>query len=130
MFLLPALMSLAFKKHLKDDPATCKAIKELMNQIKDSMTNEYFVHMDILLGDLRNQFGTHRKEDCAYLDGRVLIIEPDDDKTFTDDIKDAMINLMPNPKVVRDLKGGHLAIMLEPSETLDIINQFIRSQKL
>ena len=101
-----------------------------MKQIKDSMTNEYFVHMDTLLGDLRNHFGTHRKEDFAYLDGRVLIIEPDDDKTFTDDIKNAMINLIPNPKVVRNLKGGHLAIMLAPDETLDIISQFLRSQKL
>ena len=128
MVLLPALMSLAFKKHLKNEPETCKAVKELMNQIKGSMTNEYFVHMDTLLGDLRNHFGTHRKEDFAYLDGRVLIIEPDDDKTFTDDIKDAMINLMPNPRVVRDLKGGHLAIMLEPDETLDIIDGFLCRQ--
>ena len=33
MFLLPAIMGLAFKKHLKDSPETYKAIKELMNKI-------------------------------------------------------------------------------------------------
>lgn len=130
MFLLPALMNLAFKKHLKNAPETQKAIKELMKQIKPSMTNEYFVHMDTLLGDLRNFFGTHHKEDFEYLKGRVLIIEPDDDKTFTDDIKVALINIMTGPKVVRDLKGGHLAMMLNPDEMLGIINEFLASQKL
>lgn len=130
MFLLPALMNLAFKKHLKNSPETQKAIKELMKHIKPSMTNEYFVHMDTLLGDLRNSFGTHHKEDFEYLKGRVLIIELDDDKTFTDDIKVALINIMTEPKVVRDLKGGHLAMMLNPDEMLGIINEFLASQKL
>lgn len=130
MFLLPAIMGIAFKKHLKDSPETYKAIKELMKQIKTSMTNEYFVHMDTLLGDLRNSFGTHHKEDFAYLKGRVLIIEPDDDKTFTDDIKEALVNIMSEPKVVRDVKGGHLAMMLNPDEMLGIIDGFIASQKL
>ena len=101
-----------------------------MKQIKGSMTNEYFVHMDTLLGDLRSSFGTHHKEDFSYLKGRVLIIEPDDDKTFTDDIKEALINIMTEPKVVRDLKGGHLAIMLSPDEILEIIDKFISSQQL
>lgn len=130
MFLLPAIMGLAFKKHMKNSPETYEAVKELMKQIKGSMTNEYFVHMDTLLGDLRNSFGTHHKEDFAYLKGRVLIIEPDDDKTFTDDIKEALINIMTEPKVVRDIKGGHLAIMLNPDETLRIVDEFIGSQKL
>lgn len=130
MFLLPAIMGLAFKKHLKNEPETQKAVKELMKQIKGSMTNEYFVHMDTLLGDLRNHFGTHRKEDFAYLKGRVLIIEPDDDKTFTDDIKDALVDIMTEPVVVRDVKGGHLAVMLRPDETIQIIDEFIAAQKL
>ena len=130
MFLLPAIMGLAFKKHLKNEPETQKAVKELMKQIKRSMTNEYFVHMDTLLGDLRNYFGTHRKEDFAYLKGRVLIIEPDDDKTFTDDIKDALVDIMTEPVVVRDVKGGHLAVMLRPDETIQIIDEFIAAQKL
>lgn len=125
MFLLPAIMNLAFKKHLKDSPETCKAAKELMNQIKSSITNEYFLHMDALLFDLRNFIGTHHKEDFAYLNGKVLIIEPDDDKTFTDDIKEALINIMTEPKVVRDINGGHLAVMLKPDDTLKIIDEFI-----
>ena len=130
MFLLPALMKLAFKKHMHNAPETYEAVKELMDQIKGSMTNAYFVHMDTLLGDLRNHFGTHHKEDFAYLKGRVLIIEPEDDKTFTEDIKDALVNIMTEPKVVRDMQGGHLAIMLSPDETLQIMDEFFATQKL
>ena len=130
MFLLPAIMGLAFKKHLKNEPEIQKAVKELMNQIKGSMTNAYFVHMDTLLGDLRNHFGTHHKADFAFLKGRVLIIEPEDDKTFTEDIKDALVNIMTEPKVVRDMQGGHLAIMLSPDETLQIMDEFFATQKL
>lgn len=130
MFLLPAIMGIAFKKHLKNSPEVYAAIKELMKQIRPSMTNAYFVHMDTLLGDLRSAFGTHHKEDFAYLKGRVLIIEPNDDKTFTDDIKEALINIMTEPQVVKDIEGGHLAMMLNPDEILDIMNKFIASQKL
>lgn len=130
MFLLPFIMGLAFKKHLKNSPETYKVVKDLMKQIKPSMTNEYFMHMDSLLGDLRNFVGTHYKKDFAYLKGRVLIIEPDDDNTFTDDIKEALINIMTEPKVVRDIKGGHLAIMLNPDETLGFVDEFIACQNL
>ena len=130
MFLLPALMKLAFKKHMHNAPETYEAVKELMDQIKGSMSREYFLHMQALLGDLRNHFGTHHKADFVFLKGRVLIIEPEDDKTFTEDIKDALVNIMTEPKVVRDMQGGHLAIMLSPDETLQIMDEFFATQKL
>lgn len=130
MFALPVIMKLAFKKHLNNSPDTYNAVKELLKQIKPSMKKEYFIHMNTLLSDLRNFVGTHHKEDFAYLKGRVLIIEPDDDKTFTDDIKEALINIMTEPCVVRDIKGGHLAIMLNPDELVRIIDRFFSSQQL
>lgn len=130
MFALPLIMKFAFKKHMNDAPDTYNAVKELLEQIKPSMKKEYFIHMNALLSDLRNYLGTHHKEDFAYLNGRVLIIEPDDDKTFTDDIKEALVNIMTEPCVVRDIKGGHLAIMLNPDELLGIIDSFFSSQEL
>ena len=130
MFLLPLMMNLAFKKYLKDKPGAYDAVKEMMEQLKPDMTKEYFCHMTSLLADLRNYMGTHHKEDFAFLKGRVLIIEPDDDKTFTDDIKEALINIMPSPAVVRRMKGGHLAMIFNPDAFLKIINRFMDSQKL
>ena len=130
MFLLPVIMKLAFKKHLKDSPETYNTVKEIFSLIKSSITTVYFLHMDSLLFDLRNFIGTHHKEDFEYLKEKVLIIEPDDDKTFTDDIKEALINIMTQPKVVPNVQGGHLAIMLNPEKTSVIIDEFISSQQL
>ncbi|MCM1524963.1 MAG: alpha/beta hydrolase [Ruminococcus sp.] len=128
--LMPVIMNLAFKKHLKDDPSGQAAVKEILNMIKPDLTREYLCHMAHLLGDLRNHAGTHSKADFAYLDGRVLIIEPDDDKTFTADIKEALISSMPNPTVIRSLAGGHLAIMLDTDGFMEIINNFMDKQEL
>lgn len=128
--LLPAMMKLAFKKHTKNMPGAYEAIKELLNQLKPVMTREYFCHMTSLLGDLRGHFGTHHKEDFEFLKGHVLIIEPDDDKTFTDDIKDALCNIMTEPAVVRNMEGGHLALMFNPDEFMKLINDFMEKQGL
>ena len=51
-------------------------------------------------------------------------------KTFTDDNKEALINIMTQPKVVPNVQGGHLAIMLNPEKTSVIIDEFISSQQL
>ncbi|MCM1087582.1 MAG: alpha/beta hydrolase [Lachnoclostridium sp.] len=128
--ILPALMNLAFKKHLKDNPGGQEAIKEILNQVKPDLTNEYLCHMGRLLGDLRNHVGTHSKEDFAFLKGRTLIIEPDDDKTFTADIKEALIESMTDPVVIREIPGGHLAMMLDTDNFMKIIDDFMDAQKL
>lgn len=128
--LLPVLMNLAFKKHLKDNPGGQDAVREILNQVKPDLTNDYLCHMGHLLGDLRNHVGTHSREDFAYLKGRVLIIEPDDDKTFTVDIKDALIESMTDPAVIREIPGGHLAMMLDTDSFMKTINDFMDGQDL
>ena len=130
MSLLPALMNLAFKKHLKGNSDAQKAIKQFMKILKPDMTKEYFCHMTHLLGDLRNYLGTHCNEDFEYLRGHVLIIEPDDDKTFTDDIKDTLVRIMPEPEVVRDIPGGHLAMMFDIDGFMKIMNDFMDRQTI
>ena len=83
------------------------------------------MHMTRLLGDLRNHFGRYSKADFAYLKGKVLIIEPVDDKTFTDDIKMALCNMMSEPRVIDEVEGGHLAIMFNPDGYIRLIDEFI-----
>ena len=85
--------------------------------------------MSHLLGDLRNHLGTHIKQDFEYLKGHVLIIEPDDDATFTADIKDELINMMPGPTVLREIPGGHLAMMLDTDGFMKMINDFMDDQE-
>jgi len=130
MFLLPVIMKRAFKKHMNNMPGAYESVKELINQLKPIMTPDYFCHMTSLLCDLRDYFGTHQREDFAFLKGRVLIIEPDDDETFTVDIKEALFDMMEEPQVIRDMPGGHLAIMFNPDEFLSVIDSFLEKQVL
>ena len=53
------------------------------------------------------------KQNFKHLKRRVLIIEPDDVATFTADIKDELINMMPEPTVLSEIPGGHFAMMLD-----------------
>lgn len=125
MKLAMAMFPMMFKPHLKGDKGAYHAIKELIKILEPEMSKEHFVHMTRLLGDLRNHFGLYAKEDFNYLTGKVLIIEPVDDKTFTDDIKTALCNMMPEPQTVEEVEGGHLAIMFNTDGYIKLIDDFI-----
>lgn len=125
MKLAMAMFPLMFKPHLNGDKKAYKTIKELIQVLEPEMSKDHFVHMTGLLGDLRNHFGLYHKEDFEYLKGKVLIIEPKDDQTFTDDIKTALFNMMPQPKVIDHVDGGHLAIMFNPDSYIKLIDDFI-----
>lgn len=125
MGLAMAMFPMMFKPHLKGDKKAYKTIKELIKILEPEMSKDHFVHMTRLLGDLRNHFGLYSKEDFEYLKGKVLIIEPVDDKTFTDDIKKALCNMMTEPKVIGEVDGGHLAIMFNPDGYIRLIDEFI-----
>ena len=120
-----AMFPMMFKPHLKGDKKAYKTIKELIKILEPEMSKEHFVHMTRLLGDLRNHFGLYNKRDFEYLKGKVLIIEPVDDKTFTDDIKQALCNMMSEPQVIDKVEGGHLAIMFNPDGYIRLIDEFI-----
>ncbi len=124
-----AMFPMMFKKHLNGDKKAYKTIKELVSILKPEMSEGHFVHMTQLLGDLRNHFGLYKKEDYEYLKGKVLIIEPVDDKTFTDDIKESLCNMMSEPTVIHEVEGGHLAIMFNPDGYIKVVDEFITNGK-
>ncbi|MBQ7919335.1 MAG: alpha/beta hydrolase [Lachnospiraceae bacterium] len=127
MGLAMAMFPMMFKPHLQGDKKAYKTIKELIKLLEPEMSKQHFVHMTRLLGDLRNHFGLYSKEDFEYLKGKVLIIEPVDDKTFTEDIKKALCNMMSEPKVIEEVDGGHLAVMFNPDGYIQLIDEFISS---
>ena len=125
MHLAMVMFPMMFKPHLKGEKKAYKTIKELIKLLEPEMSKEHFIHMTRLLGDLRNHFGLYSNKDFEYLGGRVLIIEPVDDKTFTDDIKEALCNIMTAPTVIDRVDGGHLAIMFNPDGYIKLIDNFI-----
>lgn len=59
--------------------------------------------------------------------GRVLLILSEDDHAFNQANKDALVRLMPDPTVVTDLTGGHLALLVRMDEYMDTVRAFIGS---
>ncbi len=106
--------------------------KEIMTELCDemivSLTKKYEMHMSLLLKDLQNHWNMERT-DFAHLKGKVLLILSDDDDTFNESVKNTLISIMPEPVVVTDILGGHLALMLKFERYMQIIVQFIKDQE-
>lgn len=123
IFLLVPLFKLFAGKVVKDK----KIAQDFAGTIdicKKDLTNEYFVHMDMLLGDLATEFGSHKKEDFEKFRKEVLIFFSDEDKIFCDNLKEALVKLMPDP-VVRKLEGGHLAMAVDARKYVEEIDKFL-----
>ncbi len=120
-------IKLAFKKRIPDE-AVRNTVGEILTILKADLTSQYMMHMDGLLGDLRNHYGTHTASDFIKFDGEVLIIEPEDDDIFTPDMKQALFRIMTNPEIITDFTGGHLALMTDPNKYLEIVNDFLRKR--
>ena len=97
----------------------------------DLITKRYLAHMEGLLANIEN-YADMKPADFEYLKDRVLLILSDDDDTFNQANKDALVNIMSGPTVIRDLKGGHLALAVCPDAyvqlTADYINK--RTEKI
>ena len=55
----------------------------------------------------------------------VLIFFSKDDTIFCDSLKQNLVDLMPSPTVVWDLKGGHLAMMTSIGKYTNTLHDFI-----
>ena len=88
------------------------------------MTNEYGRTMVDLLIAPQNYLGM-TKETVTTWNDRVLLILSADDATFTQDCKDALISVMPNPTVCTNLTGGHLSLLFRLEEYVEYITVYI-----
>ena len=111
------------EKEIKLIEGLCDIMIELINK-------PYVIHMLDLLTDLKKHFG-HTPTDFAYLKNRVLLILSEDDETFTKDCKKALIEIMPEPTVITNLTGGHMALLVRLEKYTDIVSEYIlnRSDK-
>lgn len=110
-----------------------EAEKEIMLDLCDAMfgslTKKYEIHMSLLLKDVTNHWNMERV-DFVRFKGKVLLILSDDDDTFNDHVKNTLISIMPDPIVVTDILGGHLALVFRFERYMQVINQFIESQSI
>ena len=102
--------------------------RELMAEVCDemvrSLTKEYETHMTLLLKDIKNHWNMQAKDFAAY-ENKVLLILSDDDLTFNDGVKQALIDIMPKAPVVTDIRGGHIALLVKMDRYVQTVKTFI-----
>ena len=105
--------------------------KSLMENLCDVMlkllTKEYEYHMIDFLIDSENHFGM-TSEDFVKFDDRALLILSEDDNTFNQACKDALISIMTNPTVVTNITGGHLALLVKLDKYADTVSDYIKER--
>ena len=103
------------------------AMEEICGAMPELLTKPYEAHMIDFLCDAEHHFGMTR-EDFAPWAGRVLLILSEDDTTFSPACKQDLIDLMPDPTVVTDLTGGHLALMVRLEQYVELVTGFIKTR--
>ncbi len=128
--LVKKLMKKAVMKKL-DNPTylEIQMMTDLCDEMLLMLTKKYEVHMVKLLIDLKNYWNMV-PEDFKKFEGKVLLILSQDDHTFNENVKKSLISIMPNPEVVTDITGGHLALMLKLDRYADTVRDFVsRAEK-
>lgn len=106
-----------------------KALMEgLCNAMLSLLTKPYELHMIDFLIDSQNHFGM-MPADFQNWEGRVLLILSDDDHTFNQSYKDSLIEIMPNPTVVTDILGGHLALLVKLDQYAQTVISFVKASE-
>ncbi len=101
-------------------------MSEICDEMINTLTKEYEIHMTLLLKDLQKHWNM-KKSDFLRFQNRVLLILSDDDFTFDESIKHALIDIMPSPKVITDIRGGHLSLLLKIDKYTNSITSFINN---
>lgn len=102
-------------------------MKGLCNAMLKLLTREYELHMMDFLIDAKNHFGM-TKEDFTVFKDKVLLILSEDDHTFNQHCKDSLIHIMPEPMVVTNLTGGHLALLVRLDSYAELVSDFIKNR--
>ena len=122
-----ALKPLTYRSYLKHvGHATIDEyayIKSEFRHVVSNFTKERDAHMRGLLVDLLYA-EPHVRDDFAYLDGRVMLLLPKNNNAFIRELHENLIEMMPNPKVIDQIEGGHLVEMLRADDYLRAIEKF------
>lgn len=123
--LLKPIFKRACMKHLVNaTQEEHQYMKELFTEIFKDYNAELDIHMTKLLADIVVQKPC-TAEEFAYLDGKVLLILPDEDDSFTSKMQSDLIEMMKNPMIEKHMEGGHLATVLRTKDYVKVIHKFM-----
>lgn len=123
-WLKPILIKASMKKVKNVSEDEFHYMKDFFGWAFKDYTGEFDVHMTSLLIDIMNQKPC-QKEEFDYLKGKVMLILPDDDESFTTKMQNDLIALFEESYVVEHITGGHLAPILQTERYVEEINSFM-----
>lgn len=125
MPLFKRLMTWAVMRKTRDlSTQERRLMQGLCDALRQLLSKSYQRHMADLLIDAASH-ADMVPADFERWRGRVLLILSEDDHTFNQANKDALIRLMPDPTVITDLTGGHLALMVRMDKYVQAVSDFI-----
>ena len=126
-WLKPLLIKASLKKVKNVPEKEYSYMKDFFTWAFKDYTGEFDVHMTSLLIDIMNQKPC-RKTEFGYLNGKVMLILPDDDESFTTKMQKDLTALFEDPYVVEHITGGHLAPILQTKKYVKEIDTFMQER--
>lgn len=110
-------------------PEVNKYLTDLFRYIYGRLTRSHELKMCSLMIDLKNEQEI-KKDSFSHLDKRVLLLLSEDDNTFGEPVKQALIRMMPNPVVNTGISGGHLALLIKTDQYIQAVTEFVKGIEL
>lgn len=125
--LKPIIKASIKKKGKNTTPELQTKLNYFADIVLNQCTNEHLLLMDTLLVDLKNEWNFTKADFTSY-DNEILLLLSEDDTTFVESVKSALIRLMPNPIINTSILGGHLAMLYETNAYTNAIIGFINTR--
>jgi pimeloyl-ACP methyl ester carboxylesterase len=126
-WLKPLLIKASLRHMTRTTEEEYRYMKDFFTWAFRDYTGKFDVHMTSLLIDIMNQQPC-RREEFAYLKGKVMLILPDDDGTFTPQMQADLISMFEDPYVVEHISGGHLSPILQTDKYAEKIIAFMNER--
>ena len=122
-WLKPAMIRACLRHAENALPEVRAYLLDMFRFIYRDYTRELDLHMTTLLMDLMNQ-APCTPEEFAYLKGRVLLILPENDDSFTPEMQEDLIAMMPESVIVEGIDSGHISTLLEVDRYVEELRRF------
>lgn len=125
-WLKPSLIKFGMKQSHGASEEEYRYLEDMFRNIVADYTREFDIHMTTLMIDLIRQKPC-TPEEFAYLDGKVLLVFPENDVNFTPEMQNTLIAMMPHPMTVGHIDGGHIATVIKIGAYVKAIREFMKA---
>lgn len=102
---------------------------EICDEMLHALTKEFQMHILSLSIDLQNHWNM-TQDDFICFRGGVLLMLSDKDTIYDDNMRQALIELMPDPKVVTEIQEKQFDLMVRTEQYIKCVKGFIDSYSL